>query len=65
MDDRPVMVTSEKEAHEVAKNRLLVWWIARLIWVAGAWPMTRPCGGSRRGPERFCRREVGPRQISQ
>ena len=31
MEDRPTIFTSEEEAHEEAKNRLLVWRIARQI----------------------------------
>ena len=31
MDDHPAVFTSEEEAHEDAKNRLLVWKIARQI----------------------------------
>ncbi len=31
MDDHPAVFTTEEEAHEEAKNRLLVWRIARQI----------------------------------
>lgn len=31
MDDHPAVFTSEEEAHEEAKNRLLVWRVARQI----------------------------------
>lgn len=31
MEDHPVICTTEEEAHEEAKNRLLVWRIARQI----------------------------------